>query len=247
VSSEHVEAEGAGETVGEARWAALRELERLAPGLDREAVEYVVVSEGQRGLMGLGREPAKVLARAARPPAVAVAPSASADPLPVNSEPDRPVTPPDNLSEDAARVHELVSRITDAIADDFEVRVDEGDEEIRVVVEGSATGLVIGHHGHTIDAIQHLVSAIVYPAPGPRRDIVVDAQGYRGRRERTLRDLAKRAADDAVRSGRAMELEPMSSAERKVVHLALAERGDVETSSEGREPVRYVVIRPLHD
>ncbi len=167
--------------------------------------------------------------------------------MPVNPAPETPPRPPENLSEDAARVHELVSRITDAIADDFEVQIDEGDEEIRVVVEGSATGLVIGHHGHTIDAIQHLVSAIVYPAPGPRRDIVVDAQGYRGRRERTLRDLAKRAAEDAVRSGRAMELEPMSSAERKVVHLALAEREDVETSSEGREPVRYVVIRPLHD
>jgi spoIIIJ-associated protein len=243
VSSEHVEAEGAGETVGEARWAALRELERLAPGLDREAVEYVVVSEGQRGLMGLGREPAKVLARAERPPSAAPAVAGA----PVEVARAVPASPPQDLSEDAARVHELVSRITDAIADDFEVRVDEGDEEIRVVVEGSATGLVIGHHGHTIDAIQHLVSAIVYPAPGPRRDIVVDAQGYRGRRERTLRDLAKRAADDAVRSGRAMELEPMSSAERKVVHLALAERGDVETSSEGREPVRYVVIRPLRD
>jgi spoIIIJ-associated protein len=244
VSSEHVEAEGAGETVGEARWAALRELERQAPGLDREAVEYVVVSEGQRGLMGLGREPAKVLARAVRP---ASAPVASEPAVATAAAPEASAAPPKDLSEDAARVHELVSRITDAIADDFEVQVAEGDEEIRVVVEGSATGLVIGHHGHTIDAIQHLVSAIVYPAPGPRRDIVIDAQGYRGRRERTLRDLAKRAADDAVRSGRAMELEPMSSAERKVVHLALAERGDVETSSEGREPVRYVVIRPLRD
>jgi spoIIIJ-associated protein len=242
VSSEHVEAEGAGETVGEARWAALRELERLAPGLDRESVEYVVVSEGQRGLMGLGREPAKVLARAERPPAPPTAAVATA-----NAAVEAQTQPTDDLSEDAARVHELVARITDAIADDFEIRVDEGDEEIRVLVEGSATGLVIGHHGHTIDAIQHLVSAIVYPAPGPRRDIVIDAQGYRGRRERTLRDLAKRAADDAVRSGRPMELEPMSSAERKVVHLSLAERGDVETSSEGREPVRYVVIRPLHD
>jgi spoIIIJ-associated protein len=244
VSAEHVEAEGAGETVGEARWAALRELERLAPGLDREAVEYVVVSEGQRGLMGLGREPAKVLARAERPPVVAgdtPAPGVAA------SAPVAVSAPPSDLSDDAARVHELVTRITDAIADDFEVQVQEGDEEIRVVVAGSATGLVIGHHGHTIDAIQHLVSAIVYPAPGPRRDIVVDAQGYRGRRERTLRDLARRAADDAVRSGKAMELEPMSSAERKVVHLALAERDDVETSSEGREPVRFVVIRPIQD
>ena len=63
----------------------------------------------------------------------------------------------------------------------------------------------------------------------------------------TLRDLARRAADDAVRSGKAMELEPMSSAERKVVHLALAEREDVDTSSEGREPVRFVVIRPIRD
>ena len=74
--------------------------------------------------------------------------------------------------------------------------------------------------------------------------MIVDAQGYRARRERTLRDVAVRAADDAVREGCPMELDPMSSAERKVVHLALAERDDVETSSEGREPARFVVIWP---
>jgi spoIIIJ-associated protein len=234
-SVEHVETEGTGETVGEARWAALRELERLAPGLDRESVEYVVVSEGERGLMGLGRQPARVLARALRPA------------VPVEVPAPAQAGPPTSLSEDAQRVQEIVARIAGSIADDFHVHVDEDEESIRATVSGPAAGLVIGHHGHTIDAIQHLVSAIVYPAPGPRRDVIVDAQGYRGRRERTLRDLARRAADDAARSGRAMELEPMSSAERKVVHLALAERDDVETSSEGREPVRFVVIRPRPD
>src|SRR5262245_40926333 len=102
--AEHAEAEGTGETVGEARWAALRELERRHPGLDREAVEYVVVSEGERGLLGVGREPARVLARAEVPAAPAPAVAAPADPPPA-----------DGLSEPAAKVREVVTRIAEAI------------------------------------------------------------------------------------------------------------------------------------
>jgi spoIIIJ-associated protein len=230
-----LEAEGSGETVGEARWAALRELERLAPNLDRERVEIVVVSEGERGLLGVGREPARVLARAPMPEEV---------PPPESAPPTQPSLPSLRLSDEAERARAIVERIAAAVADGFEVHVEEDDERIVATVAGPSAGLVIGRHGHTIDAIQHLVSAILYPAPGERREIVVDAQGYRDRRERVLRDLARRAADDAVREGCAMELDPMSSAERKIVHLALAERGDVVTASEGREPSRFVVISP---
>jgi spoIIIJ-associated protein len=233
-----IEAEGAGETVGEARWAALRELERLEPGLDRGTVEYVVLSEGERGLLGLGREPARVIARAqggAGAPAAAPAPQRRAA---TQSEVS-------GLSAEAQHVHRVVDRIVGAMAEDFEVHVRETDETITATVEGPSAGIVIGRHGHTIDAIQHLVAAIVFPAPQGRREVIIDAQGYRARRERTLRDVAGRAADDAVREGCPMELDPMSSAERKIVHLALADRSDVETSSEGREPARFVVISPL--
>jgi spoIIIJ-associated protein len=225
-----IEAEGTGETVGEARWAALRELERRVPNLDRDAVEYDVLSEGTRGLMGLGREPARVVARAA-----------TAAPLP---KPPPPHEPGREVGDEAARVGEIVARIAASIAEGFEVRLAEDDQHIVATVTGPSAGLLIGRHGHTIDAVQHLVSAIVFPTPEGRRDVVVDAAGYRARRERTLRDVAQRAADDAVSQGVAMELDPMSAAERKIIHLALAEREDVETSSEGREPARFVVISP---
>jgi spoIIIJ-associated protein len=236
-----IEAEGAGETVGEARWAALRELERIEPGLDRGTVQYVVLSEGERGLLGLGREPARVIARAQG--------GADASAAATQRRPRAATTPSDadvsGLSDEAQHVRRVVDRIVGAMADDFEVHVRESDEAITATVEGPSAGIVIGRHGHTIDAVQHLVAAIVFPVPQGRREVIVDAQGYRARRERTLRDVAARAADDAVREGCPMELDPMSSAERKIVHLALADRSDVETSSEGREPARFVVISPL--
>jgi spoIIIJ-associated protein len=219
-----IQVEGTGETVGEARWTALRELERQVPGLDREAVEYVVLSEGERGLLGVGREPARVIARLAGP---AVAPAVAA-----------------LLGEEAEGIRELVARMAGAIADGFRVDVEEDDEHILATVHGSEAGLLIGRHGQTIDAIQHLTIAVLLARGGSHREVVVDAQGYRARRERALRDLAMRAATDAVRQRCPMELDPMSSAERKVVHLALADRDDVETTSEGREPARFVVISP---
>jgi spoIIIJ-associated protein len=219
-----IEAEGSGETVGEARWTALRELERQAPGLDRDAVEYVVLSEGERGLLGIGREPARVIARL-----VAAAAAAA------------PAAP---LGDEAEGIREVVARIAGAIADGFRVDVDEDDERILATVDGPEAGLLIGRHGQTIDAIQHLAIAVLLARGGSHREVVVDAQGYRVRRERALRDLALRAATDAVRQRCPMELDPMSSAERKVVHLALADRDDVETTSEGREPARFVVISP---
>ena len=111
-------------------------------------------------------------------------------------------------------------------------------------VAGGDPGPVIGRHGATIDAIEHLAAAVAFPPGADRRPLAVDAQGYRARRERRLRELALHAAEDAVRENAPMELDPMSAAERKVVHLALAEREDVTTSSDGREPERFVVVWP---
>ncbi len=121
---------------------------------------------------------------------------------------------------------------------------DDDERGIVLDVAGGDPGPVIGRHGATIDAIEHLAAAVAFPPGADRRPLAVDAQGYRARRERRLRELALHAAEDAVRENAPMELDPMSAAERKVVHLALAEREDVTTSSDGREPERFVVVWP---
>ena len=106
-------------------------------------------------------------------------------------------------------------------------------------------GLLIGKHGQTIDAIQYLANAAVWRGRGDeRKAVVVDAAGYRARREATLEALANRSAERAISSARSVELDPMTAVERKVVHLALKETAGVVTRSEGAEPNRFVVVLP---
>ena len=112
-------------------------------------------------------------------------------------------------------------------------------------LEGEDVGLFIGRHGQTIDAVQHLAQRIVFPdGPSPVR-VVIDANGYRERRAETLRADADDAADEAVSTGRPVELDPLPPSERRIVHEYLRDRDDVETHSEGDEPERYLVISPV--
>jgi spoIIIJ-associated protein len=222
--------ETTGETVGEAKWAALRELERMAPGLDKAAVRFEVLSEGERGLLGVGYAPARVLAQLPAE-AVGVAPE---------PEPPRP-----GETELAADARGLVERIAAAIGVECTVDAHESDEAVTVTASGHDLGLLIGRHGQTIDAIQYLLNAIGYRSYGDaRKEIVVDAAGYRARRRETLESLALDSAERALRDGGRVELEPMTAVERKVVHQRLQDVAGVETSSEGAEPNRYVVVAP---
>jgi spoIIIJ-associated protein len=211
--------ETTGETVGEAKWTALRELEQLVPGLDRDGVQFEVVSEGERGLLGVGYTPARVVARAAPAPAA-------------------------EESERTASASEFVRRLAAAIGANVTVSGAEQDSVVTVTCAGADLGLLIGKHGQTIDAIQYLANAVVR-TEGGEHEIVVDAAGYRARRRAMLESVADRAARRAATSGRPVELDPMTSIERKVVHEALKEDADVETRSEGSEPNRYVVVLPL--
>ena len=220
-----------GETVGEAKWAALRELERMRPGLDKEAVRFQVVSEGERGLLGVGYEPARVIASVDESSAPA-------------REPHEP-TPRDGESADAARLREVIERIAYEIGVRCTVEIKETDEEIRVVCDGDELGMLIGRHGQTIDAIQYLANAIVFRGRyEERKPLIVDAAGYRDRRQATLDALALRLAEQAAATGLRVELEPMTAVERKIVHEKLKDDPEVETASEGTEPNRFVVIYP---
>jgi spoIIIJ-associated protein len=222
-------AEATGETVGEAKWAALRELEKRHPGLDKAAVQFEVVAEGERGILGVGYEPARVLAHL---PAEAAVEAAEAEP--VTEE-----------GGQAGEARALVAQIVGAIGVDADVVAREEPEAIVVTCSGPDVGLLIGRHGQTIDAVQYLLNVIAYRAYGDdKRDVVVDAANYRARRQATLESLADRAAERVLESGEPEELEPMTAVERKVVHLRLKEVAGVGTTSEGNEPNRYVVILP---
>jgi spoIIIJ-associated protein len=218
-----VEAEG--ETVGEAKWSALRELERRFPGLDKASVRFTVVSEGERGLLGVGRVPARVVAHAAEPP---------------------PTAPPasEEAGTPAAKLRELLERVCTALGAPCRIEIAEDEETLYATLTGPDLGLVIGKRGHTIDAIQYLANAVVWRGREERKEVVVDAAGYRERRRSALEGLADRAASDALQGHRPVALEPMTAVERKIVHVHLADREDVVTSSEGTEPSRHVVVAP---
>ncbi|MDX6481965.1 MAG: spoIIIJ-associated protein [Gaiellaceae bacterium] len=220
--------EATGETVGEAKWAALRELEQRHPALDKAAVRFEVVSEGERGLLGVGYEPARVVAHL---PAEAAATSTAA-------------TGPEEEGQ-AAEAHWLVSRIATELGVDGTVDLDEGSDTITVTVSGPDVAVLIGRDGKTIDAVQYLLNVIQYRAYGDaKKDVVVDADGYRERQRTTLEALADEIAARVRESGNAEELEPMTSVERKIVHLRLKDAEGVATTSEGTEPNRYVVVLP---
>jgi spoIIIJ-associated protein len=148
-------------------------------------------------------------------------------------------------SEAGVRVRRLLERIVEAAGIPARVNVNERDDQIWGELEGEDLGLLIGHHGQTIDAIQHLAYRIAFRGDTDRKAVVVDAAGYRERRAVALRAAADQAAETAVHDQRPVALEPMSAIERKLVHEHLRTRRDVETYSEGEEPGRRLVVAPL--
>jgi spoIIIJ-associated protein len=216
-----VRVEASGETVGEAKWTALRELEQLVPDLDREGVQFEVLTEGERGLLGVGYTPARVVA----------------------TVPEATGPPPGGASEASSSAREFVDRIASAIGASVTVNAVEREGVVTVTCTGADLGLLIGKHGQTIDAIQYLANAVVR-SEGGEHEVVVDAAGYRARRRATLAGVAERSARLAAATGNPVELDPMTAVERKIVHEALKEDPEVETRSEGSEPNRFVVVLP---
>jgi spoIIIJ-associated protein len=217
--------EATGETVGEAKWKALRELEQRAPGIDKGSVRFQVLAEGERGLLGVGYTPARVLAT-------------------IDEAAVPPNEPPRDETALAGHVRQVVTHIAGAMGLRCRIEIEETDDAVTATCTGGELGLLIGKHGHTIDAVQYLANAIVARSADERKSIVVDAAGYRARRKQTVDGLAIRSAERALSSGTRVELDPMSSVERKLVHERLKDYPGVATASEGVEPNRYVVVFP---
>ena len=226
--SDALTVEATGETVGEAKWRALRELEQLAPGLDKAGVRFQVLSEGERGLLGVGYTPARVLA------------TVDADAVPAGDDEPRP-----DETELERRVRSLVTRVVGAMGVRCRIDVRESEDEVVAICSGAELGLLIGKHGQTIDALQELANAIVARSAGEeRKAVVIDAAGYRDRRRQTVEGLAVRTAERVLQTGDRVALQPMTSVERKLVHERLQDYPGVATTSEGVEPHRYVVVLP---
>jgi spoIIIJ-associated protein len=151
----------------------------------------------------------------------------------------------DGMNEAATHLQEILDEIADGIGIDAEVQVREADDALVGEFVGEDLGLLIGHHGQTIDAIQHLAYRILFRRIERPVKVVVDAAGYRDRRAVALKATADQAAEAAVHDGRPVALEAMSALERKVVHEHLKGRHDVETYSEGQEPDRRLVVAPV--
>lgn len=142
------------------------------------------------------------------------------------------------------KVEEYFRSVCSAMGVDVEIAVREEGEYIHVDITGQEAGMLIGHHGQTLEAMQYLANLATAKLADEGGRVLLDVEGYRKRREETLVRLASRLSDRVKRSGESVALEPMSAHERRVIHVALQDDPDVTTGSEGDEPFRRVVIQP---
>ena len=142
----------------------------------------------------------------------------------------------------ARRASDFIDNILRTMDLDAEMTIHENEHIITVNLEGDKLGILIGRRGETLDALQYLMNLSVNKNLENRRKIILDIEGYRQRREETLKNLAYKLADKARQRGRSVVLEPMNSQERRIIHTALQEAEDVTTFSEGEEPYRKIII-----
>jgi len=236
--------ETTGKTVEQAIQEALEEL-----GVKEDLALIEVLDEGETGgLLGFGRRPARVRV-SVDDNKVQVSEKASELKRKTVAEEDesgwkvalddRGFVPAENAALDY--IEAIFSGI--GIHGRIESYMGE-DESLHIDVLGSDCGVAIGRHGETLEAIQYLTNIVANRWVDDHLRVVVDVAGYRSRREKRLRQQAKKTAERVLDTGRESRLKPMSPAERRIVHLSLRETEGITTYSEGTEPRRYVVISP---
>ncbi len=238
-----------GASVEEALEAALKDLDA-----EHDAVDYEVLEEGGRRIFGAVR-PAlvRVWLRDTVVDDVDDEPEdidipdvlIAKEPLPADLQLETPALSDEELDRVADEAVAVINDILGMLGLTASIEEYEGDDsEIILDIVGDDLGVLIGRHGRTLDSLQILVSAIAHRRLDLRHPTVVDVSGYRHRRRLKVEEMAKRAADRAARGGRPVPMRPMTSFERKVVHVALRNDRRVRTESEGAEPYRQVVVHP---
>ena len=116
---------------------------------------------------------------------------------------------------------------------------------LHIIIKGQDTNLAIGYRGETLDSLQYLCLLVANKTTRFKKRLIIDAEGYREMRAKTLTELSQKLAKKVAKTGTSIELEPMNPFERRVIHTTLQDDAFVTTSSEGEEPNRYVVISPI--
>jgi spoIIIJ-associated protein len=256
-------ARASGRTVEMATQRALAELD-FAPGeLEDEQYEVTIVIPPEEGFMGVGAVDAVVEVALVGEDFDFYGPERDGQPsellddeyLDENGDEEDAgawgghyVGSEDDMGPDkpiATRLRYFVERVLWGMGLKAQVRITEGAEDFVVDISGDDLGILIGRRGQTLDALEYLAGIAAFHGSVSRKHVDLDAEGYKERRRKQIERVALHRADEAVKRGRPVQMSPMTSAERKIVHLTLRDRTDVVTASEGREPNRAVVISPV--
>jgi spoIIIJ-associated protein len=212
--------------------------------IERDKVDIEIVENASRGLLGFGGKRARIRARVRNPLSA---------PSPASNTPVSQETRADGPSATAARdpdasiagARDTLAEILRQLGVEPSVEIERnGDDSWCFRMPASGSGIVIGRHGQTLDAIEYLLNRIAGRAGSAPIRITVDVEGYRERRQDSVEQVARRAADQARQTGRPVMLPPMSPRDRRTVHVALTDERGVTTRSEGEGSTRRVVVVP---
>ncbi|HEX5563452.1 MAG TPA: RNA-binding cell elongation regulator Jag/EloR [Sporosarcina sp.] len=251
-----------GATVDAAVEAALREL-----NVTRNEVDVEIVDAGKKGFLGFGAREAEVTITVKETvKQEAIEPEEKIETIQEETMesaieeapvvvPMEPVTQTieveamEPIASDEQAIDETKAYITEIAKamgiDDLVVKHEMDGKYLTFQMESEKAAFLIGKRGQTLNALQQLAQLVANKTSEQFKVVRLDVGDYRERREQSLEQFAERMADQAVRNGRKVQLEPMPSYERKVIHNALSNRLDIETYSEGTDPNRYLVIEPI--
>lgn len=217
-------------------------------GLPHDAVDVEILDSGKSGLFGLGGRQARIRMsiKGDDEPATKIDTPKTTTPrqprrkgVEIETQEDDPV-----LKLSAQVVRDLLERmhVSALVTASYFQNGDEDEKVALVDIQGDDLSILIGKRTETLSALQYITGLIVSKELGHWAPIIIDVQGYRTRRERQLRQLAHRMAEQALHTGRRQVLEPMPASERRIIHMELRDNPDVVTESIGEEPNRKVTI-----
>ena len=234
-------------------------------GLPADAVSVEVLDSGNKGPFGLGKRQVRVRL-SVNPPAETVSAKTVKVEKPERkpeAKVEKPASVPDKEAEPVKQAesmadgHDVVLDKTESVVSKLLYRMgmqaqvsahygEPRDERrpIMVDIRGQDLGVLIGHRGETLNAFQYVASLMTGKETQQFIQLIVDVEGHRDRRERQLRQLAQRMAEQVIKTGRKLTLEPMPAAERRVIHMELRDHPAVTTQSSGEEPHRKITIFP---
>jgi spoIIIJ-associated protein len=217
-------------------------------GLPREAVDVEILDSGSHGFLGIGGRQVRVRLSVKSD---ASGPSEYESKYSASRTPKKPAAAPASDEDQVVEftletVENLVAlmKVEARVSAHYGEQGENGETPVLVDIRGDDLSVLIGRRSETLNALQYIAGLIVSKQVGHYVQLVVDVEGYRNRRERQLRQLARRMAEQAIRSRRKQVLEPMSASDRRIVHIELRTNPEVDTLSVGEEPNRKVTIVP---